>query len=78
MIKVLRQQDLHRQSETEKFFDLGNFNDVHRFRLPKKTKFGKFKARVAEELGVPNRATAVLVVSTKEEQDDETRRLHSR
>ena len=53
VIKVLRQQDLHRQSETEKFFDLGNFNDVHRFRLPKKTKFGKFKARVAEELGVP-------------------------
>ena len=55
VIKVLQKKSMQEQIETEKFFDLGNFDSEHavRFRLPKKTTFKKFKALVAEELGVP-------------------------
>jgi len=53
VIRVMHRKDLEANIHEDKFFDLGKFDNAHRFRLPKKTTFGKFKAQVASELGVP-------------------------
>ena len=53
VMKVLQKKDVEEQIGKKVIFDLGDFDDAQRFRLPKKTPFAEFRAMAAKELGVP-------------------------
>lgn len=53
VMKVLEKNGIEEQIGKKVFFDLGDFEDAHRFRLPKKTPFAEFRAIAAKSLGVP-------------------------